>query len=438
MLTKLAVSAFCLDVIDGARVNKRRRLPNTKETSIEGIPVHNYHLAFDQNRWNTAGPEFASAMSANQERWLLMMRSGISAEDLEATCSSYYTSCFVHRQSDSMPFVELHASEAELRDFLQAAKEKIGSEKFMFVEPDLPMSATPELPSTEQEETPWGLRRVRSRSLSNMPRGDPGKADGGKGVNVYVLDTGIRTTHEDFGDRAFPAMQLGWFNSVKQCRGDRNCALDKQGHGTHCAGTVGGITYGVAKGSLLHAVKVLSDTGGGSTAGIISGVDWLAGNAQKPAIASMSLGGGFSAAMNRAVDQLSASGVTVVTASGNNNDDSCIFSPGAAASTINVGSTDSNDQKSTFSNYGECQDIWAPGRGVLSAHPASDTATKILSGTSMACPHVSGAAAMLLSASPSLDPAAVKAKLIEQATADAVTGIPAYPATANLLLYMSE
>jgi len=435
MLTKLAVTFLCLDVVDGARVNKRRRRPSSKDIVIEGIPVLNYHLAFDQSRWSTAGPEFASA--ADEERWIVMMRAGISNEDLRAACLSY-NSCFVHGQSDAVPFVELRASEAGLRDFLQAAKGKIGSEKIMFVEPDLPMDATPELPSTQDEGVPWGLRRVRARGLSSMPRGDPGKADGGKGVNVYVLDTGIRTTHQDFGDRAFPGIQLGWFNSIKVCNGDRKCALDKQGHGTHCAGTVGGNKYGVAKGALVHAVKILGDTGGGSTAGIISGVDWLAGNAQKPAIASMSLGGRFSAALNEAVDQLSASGVTVVTASGNDNDDSCIFSPGSAASTINVGSIDRDDSKSTFSMYGECQDMWAPGRGVLSANPASDTATKVSSGTSMACPHVAGAAAMLLSASPSLAPADVKAKLLEQATADQVTNIPAYPPSTNLLLFMSE
>lgn len=376
-------------------------------------------------------------MAADEARWIVMMRSGISNEDLRAACLSY-TACFVHGQSDAVPFVELRASEAGLRDFLQSTKGKIGGEKILFVEPDLPMAATQELPSTMEESVPWGLRRVRSRSVDSMPRGDPGKADGGKGVNVYVMDTGIRTTHDDFGDRAFPAMQLGWFNSVKLCNGDRKCALDKQGHGTHCAGTVGGTQYGVAKGAILHSMKVLTDTGGGSTAGIISGVDWLAGNAQKPAIASMSLGGKFSAALNKAVDELSASGVTVVTASGNGNDDSCIFSPGAAASTINVGSVDRGDAKSSFSMYGECQDLWAPGRGVLSANPASDTATKVLSGTSMACPHVAGAAAMLLSADASLTPADIKAKLLEQATPDVVTAIPAYPPSTNLLLFMSE
>jgi len=431
MFTKLALGVLLLDVTQSARVSKRKRRHTSKDINIEGVPVYNFHLAFDQSRWNEVGQEGMGALAAGQERWVVMMRPDIAEADLQGACSAR-ASCTAHGHSGAVPFLELRASYEELRQVLGEEKSNVA-----FVEPDLPMAATPELPAV-QEDVPWGLRRVRARDLASLPRGDPGKADGGKGVNVYVLDTGIRTTHSDFGERAFPAMQLGWFNSVKNCNGDRNCALDKQGHGTHCAGTVGGDTYGVAKGAFLHAVKVLSDTGGGSTSGIINGVDWVASNARKPAVASMSLGGGFSNAMNKAVDQLSASGVTVVTASGNNNEDSCIFSPGAAPSTINVGSTDPSDQKSSFSNYGECQDIWAPGRNVLSASPESDAASKTLSGTSMACPHVSGAAAILLSASPSLQPADVKAKLIEQATPDVVTGIIVYPPSANRLLFMTD
>jgi len=427
MLAKLALGVSVFTAADGARALKKNR-GTTKV--IGGVPVHNYHLAFQQNRWDGVLQSMDNEMPEGKERWVVMMRPGMSAAELEAVCAAH-ASCDLHGHS-AVPFLELRASGQELVEMLWAEKGNVE-----FAEPDMPMSATPDMPST-QAEVPWGLRRVRARSLDALPKGDPGKANGGKGVHVYVLDTGIRTTHVDFEDRAIPGAELGWFNRLKACNGNRNCAVDAQGHGTHCAGTVGGRTYGVAKGALIYAVKVLNDIGSGSTAGIISGMDWVADNAQSPAVASMSLGGGFSNAMNAAVDEMTTAGVTVVTASGNSNDDSCLYSPGAADSAINVGSTDPNDDRSSFSNYGSCQQLYAPGRSVLSADSDSDTGGTSKSGTSMACPHVAGAAALLLQAAPTLQPAEVKAKLLQEATPDAVTLIPTYNGGPNMLLYLGE
>jgi len=304
------------------------------------------------------------------------------------------------------------------------------------VEPNQPFEATPEMPASQSTEVPWGLRRVRARELSNMPRTDLGAADGGKGVHAYILDTGIRTTHQDFEDRAIPTLETRFLGfSVRECNGDRGCALDRQGHGTHCAGTVGGKQFGVAKAVTLHAVKVLGDNGSGSTFGITNSMDWVGRKAIRPAIASMSLGGGFSQALNDALDSIVEAGIVVVTASGNENTDACRKSPGSAPLAINVGATNSNDARAVFSNYGSCVNIWAPGRDVLSAVATSDTDSKKYSGTSMACPHVSGAAALILSASPDLTTDQVKAALTDAATQDVVTDVKT--GSPNLLLYSS-
>jgi len=427
MFKSLAFSAALLQTADGARVQRKRAESGAK--LIAGVPVHNYHLAFQADRWEASLQQaMAQELRKDQEDWFVMMKKGTSNAELERVCSAH-PQCEVHGHAEGVPFLDLRATEAELMSFLAEEKDGVS-----FVEPNQAFQATPEMPAAQNAEVPWGLRRVRSRELSNMPRTDLGAADGGKGVHAYILDTGIRTTHQDFEDRAIPTLETAWFGfSLKECNGDRGCALDKQGHGTHCAGTVGGKTFGVAKGVTLHAVKVLSDNGSGSTTGITNSMDWVGKNAIRPAIASMSLGGGKSMALNNALDSIVEAGVTVVTASGNENTDACSKSPGSASLSINVGATDPTDDRASFSNWGKCLDLWAPGRDVLSAVATGDTDSKKYSGTSMACPHVSGAAALLLSASPSLTPTEVKAKLAAAATQgevkDAKNGSP------NLLLY---
>lgn len=421
MLSKsLALGALLLNLADGARVRRQ----NTGTKMIAGVTVHNYHKAFDTSRWDAS--MVASMQESGVEYWIAMMRDGISDAELKAACDAH-TQCSAHGHGAGVPFIELTATHEELEEVLIAEKDQV-----KFVEPFLPVYATPEFDG--QSQVPWGLRRVRARSLSSMPSSDPGPATGGAGVNVYVMDTGIRTTHSDFTGRAKSAVAVGGFLglSLTECNGDPTCAMDKQGHGTHCAGTVGGASYGVAKAATLYAVKVLGDNGSGSTFGITNSLDWVATKAARPAVASMSLGGGYSAALNKAVDKLVNAGVTVVTAAGNENTDSCSKSPASAGTNINVASSDPSDSRSSFSNYGTCVHIFAPGRDVLSSLHTSDTASASYSGTSMACPHVSGAAAILLQAQPSLTPAQVKAQLVEAATQDVVTDAKGSP---NLMLF---
>jgi len=425
MFKSFALGAL-LQAAEGARINRKS---DQSSVTIAGVPVHNYHLAFKKDRWNDKFMQvMATEMRGDQEDWFVMMNKGTSNADLERLCNAY-AACEAHGHAEGVPFLDMRASEREMEHFL--SKEG-GSVKFL--EPNQPFEATPELPATQTDEVPWGLRRVRSRELENMPRTDVGAADGGKGVHAYILDTGIRTTHQDFGDRAIPTLETAFFGfRVRECNGDATCALDRQGHGTHCAGTVGGTQFGVAKAVTLHAVKVLGDNGAGSTFGITNSMDWVGTNAIRPAVASMSLGGGFSQALNDALDSIVEAGIVVVTASGNENTDACRKSPGSAPLSINVGATDPTDDRASFSNYGACLNIWAPGRDVLSAVATGDTDSQKYSGTSMACPHVSGAASLLLSASPSLTPAQVLSRLVAEATPDVVNDAQAD--SPNLLLY---
>merc|ERR1711920_667676 len=245
---------------------------------------------------------------------------------------------------------------------------------------------------------------------------------------------GVRTTHNDFGGRAASGAE-GTSGSLVECNGNANCAADNQGHGTHCAGTAVGTVYGVAPSAQVRSVKVLRDNGSGSFSWSFAALDWLATSSVRPAVASMSLGGnGVVAGMDTAVDAAVNAGVTVVVAAGNSNSDACNFSPAFVPSAVTVGSTDSNDARSYFSNYGTCVDIWGPGSGVMSLSHTGDTRITQKSGTSMACPHVSGAAALILGADNSKTPQKVISDLLNEATRDALTGLK--NGDTNALLYV--
>jgi subtilisin family serine protease len=268
----------------------------------------------------------------------------------------------------------------------------------------------------------WGIDRIDQRDL---PLNQTYNYDTtASGVHAYIIDTGVLLSHSQFTGRignGFDAVTSG---------GNAN---DCQGHGTHVAGTVGGTTYGVAKGVTIHPVRVLGCNGSGTNSGVIAGMDWVSANHIKPAVANMSLGGGASQATDDAVQRMVNAGVTVVVAAGNSNDNACNYSPARAVNAITVGSTTSTDARSSFSSFGTCLDIFAPGSSVLSAGISSSTATATLSGTSMASPHVAGVAALFLASNPTATPAQVTSAIINASTPNKVTNPGA--GSPNRLLY---
>ena len=272
---------------------------------------------------------------------------------------------------------------------------------------------------------PWGLDRIDAHSgLSNSYT----YALTGAGVHAYIIDTGILTTHSEFGGRASSG-----FTAINDGGGTVDC----NGHGTHVSGTVGGATYGVAKGVQLVAVRVLDCGGSGSTSGVIAGIDWVTTHKTLPAVANMSLGGGASASLDQAVSNSIASGVAYAIAAGNGNfvgiaQDACNYSPARVATAMTVGATTKTDAKTSWSNYGNCVDWFAPGNGIKSAWIGSNSATNTISGTSMATPHTTGVAALYLEANPSATAQQVRDALFNATTKSIVTSAKT---TNNHLLY---
>lgn len=278
-----------------------------------------------------------------------------------------------------------------------------------------------------QSNATWGLDRIDQRQLPLD--GTYTYKTKASNVHVYVIDTGVRTSHSEFGGRA----RIG-----TDTVGDGLNGTDCHGHGTHVAGTAAGSTYGVAKGASVVGIRVLNCLGSGTTSGVIAGVDWVTANAVKPAVANMSLGGGASASLDAAVRRSIASGVSYAVAAGNGNiiglpEDACGASPARVPEALTVGATDKTDTKASWSNYGTCVDLFAPGVGITSAWSSGDTDTDTISGTSMATPHTAGAAALYLSVRPSATPAQVSDALTANATSGVVKS--AGSGSPNRLLY---
>jgi subtilisin family serine protease len=267
------------------------------------------------------------------------------------------------------------------------------------------------LTDTTQSSAPWGLDRIDQAALPlSGTYTYPDSA--GTGVTVYVIDTGVRITHTQISGRAAYG-----YDAVD---GDTT-ASDGNGHGTHVATTIAGSTYGVAKKANIVAVRVLDNSGSGTTAGVIAGIDWVTSNHTTPAVANMSLGGSASTSLDTAVANSISSGVTYAVAAGNSAANASSYSPARVSTAITVGATTSTDAKASYSNYGSILDIFAPGSSILAGYNTSDTATATLSGTSMATPHVAGAAAVYLAGHTSSTPAQVATALVNGATSNVVT-----------------
>jgi len=407
--------ALLLAGVDGARISRKRAADADKPATkfISGVPVLNYHAAYEGEM------SLGEAGGETEGEWVVVMNRGATDAQIQGLCKASPHGCKLsgHPSKGGVPFLEMRGTEGDLKAVVNSAPGVV-----KFIEPDQKVHMIPEIESVEAST--WGLNRI----------GADQRGRSGAGATVFVLDTGVRVSHNEFGGRAAPSLDLT-VGDPKLCGGDLSCAGDKQGHGTHCAGTAAGETFGVAPSAAVRSIKVLSDQGSGSWSWSYYALDWLATDSTRPAVASMSLGGqGTQQAMKDAVDASVNAGVTVVVAGGNSNSDACRFSPAFVPSAITVGSTTSADRRSSFSNYGSCTDIWAPGSDVVSADHRSDTGSRSLSGTSMACPHVSGGAALVLDADPSKSSSKVLAELLENAVLGAIKDLKS--GDTNALLYV--
>ena len=351
-----------------------------------------------------------------ENSYIVVLDDAVVGETGRNSIASYIASDMAGAYKGKLKHIYQNAINGFSVEMSEADAERLSEDfRVKFVEEDGVITA-----DVTQNNPPWGLDRIdqRNRPLS----GTYTYNWTGSGVRAYVIDTGIRTSHTQFGGRA---------SNVFDAFG--GSGADCNGHGTHVSGTIGGSTYGVAKSALLRGVRVLDCNGSGSNSGVIAGVDWVRNNHIAPAVANMSLGGGVSSALDTAVNNLSNAGVTIAVAAGNSNANACNSSPARAANAITVGSTTTTDARSSFSNFGTCLDLFAPGSGILSAWFSSNTATATLSGTSMASPHVAGVAALYKQANPSASSTTIRNAIVNNATTNVVTN--AGTGSPNRLLY---
>jgi len=388
---------------------------------VAGVPIYN---------WGSRGGH-ARRLGNSQSGldWVLSMGRNASDDDVREVCTggpAGLRGCLLrgHPSGGGVAFAGVRASESELAALLRRHASKIA-----FAEPD-GLFTVPALVAglnVSAEAISWGLDRISSR-LGLSGSFDP--LGSGEGVHVYVMDSGVQVDHPDFEGRATAAIESLDYGVV-ECDGMRGCAHDSNGHGTFCAGIVGGKEYGVAKEAALHAVKVLNSAGKGRFSWFLAALDWIAAHGKRPAVITASLGArGRAPSIERAIEELTNASIVVVIAAGNSAANACSFTPARAPSAITVGATDMNDQRARYSNYGPCVDIFAPGSGIIS--DGLEDAAVTLSGTSMSCPFVA-AALLLQRGTPARDVAGtLQSRATKGLIADAGTGSP------NLLLYVGS
>jgi subtilisin family serine protease len=367
----------------GARVSKR-----SEQQTIAGVEVRNYRPGVDD--------------------WIVMFKRGTSDAQIASMCGDD-CSYKGHPDEGGVPWSTVKGS-PNLERMLTNRRSAASVE---YLVPDVEEFMIPIIETTERKDNfpSWGLKKINVGSRSGI----------GAGVHIFVQDTGIRTTHVEFYGRGVPEFDATSGRGVCDSS-DTSCAADRQGHGTHCAGTASGNSYGVAPGAKVHAVKTLSDSGSGQTSWQYQGIEHVTAAKESPKVLSMSLGGnGVDPGYETLFENAVKAKVVVVVAAGNSNADACNFSPAFAADAITVGATTVNNVRAGYSNFGTCVNIVAPGTDITSAWSTSDGSSRTISGTSMACPHVSGVAALEFEGNKGATTAAIRAKIIANAQKGKIT-----------------
>lgn len=391
---------------------------------IVDVPMHHYelrHLQYEDLKDGVATGPYSMLHLQDEEQskdyefdWVVVFNQDATDKELMDFCGGdvEFGECKTvgHPDEKGAPLVLVSGTEARLEELIKAHPGEVD-----FVEPDMPVFTIPDVPASNDVQSQSGQWNLNKIGLSRT-------SATGAGVHIYVMDTGIRASHTNFGGRVVPTVDtVKNGGRVVECRsGDTSCARDDNGHGTHCAGTAAGSTFGVATQATIHAMKVCC----GSGSNILGGLDYIATKAIKPAVMTMSLGSYSTPYSSKvAVDAVVASGVTVFVSAGNANIDSCQKSYTFIPSVIGIGASDSNDRRASFSNWGSCNAIYAPGVAIVSASHTSNTGSSTKSGTSMASPLAAGVGALLLQANPSLTPQGLRSQLVKNGISGVLSGL---------------
>ncbi|MDE9408352.1 S8 family peptidase [Acinetobacter nosocomialis] len=388
-----------------------------RKVSVVFLSMAATHLAYAAPNLLNSAIDSSQAKGIIKNQYIVILNKDIGpAKDFAQNIAKQHGGRILQSYDSALKGFAIYLPDTAGTAFIEAMKK---NPQVLSVENDTVVN----IDATTQTNPDWGLDRIDQKALPLNSTYSYSQT--GTGTTAYIVDTGILSTHQEFSGRV-----LNGYTAISDGNGTTDC----NGHGTHVAGTVGGTTYGVAKNVKLVPVRILGCDGSGASSNVIAGLDWILKNGSKPAVVNMSLGGAASSSLDSAVENLYNNGYVMVVAAGNSNTDACTSSPARTSNAITVAATDNTDTRASYSNYGSCVDIFAPGSQINSSWIGSNTATKVLNGTSMATPHVAGVVAELLQSTPTATPQTITSNLLNQATSDVVKNPSGSP---SRLLYKS-